>query len=167
MDQKRFSCGIFIDLWKAFDTVNHSILTEKLQHYGIRGIVNELFSSVIWRVVPRQLRLALKYRTVSSSGVPQRAVLGTLLFQLHVKDIQNCSDELKFYLFSDDITLLDADRNLKSLETVVNCELLSVYKSLITNKLSLNTQKCNYIIFHPYQKKTQPPSKSKTFRPLF
>ena len=55
------------------------------------------------------------------------------------------SDKLTFYLFADD--------NLKSLETIVNCELIKVVGWLITNKLSLNIKKTNYIIFYPYQKR--------------
>ena len=55
---------------------------------------------------------------------------------------------LKFYLFADDTNMLYADQNLKSLETVVNCELLSVYNLLIANKLWLNIEKCNFFIFN-------------------
>ena len=62
------------------------------------------------------------------------------------------SDKLSFYLFADDTNLLYADKNLKSLETIVNCELFKVVGWLIANKLSLNIKKTNYIIFHPYQK---------------
>ena len=63
------------------------------------------------------------------------------------------SDKLTFYLFADDTNLLYADKNLKSLETIVNCELSKVVGWLIANKLSLNIKKSNYIIFHPYQKR--------------
>lgn len=62
------------------------------------------------------------------------------------------SDKLTFYLFADDTNLLYADKNLKSLKTIVNRELIKVVIWLITNKLSLNVKKTNYIIFHPYQK---------------
>ena len=63
------------------------------------------------------------------------------------------SDKLTFYLFADDTNLLYADKNLKSLETIINCELFKVVGWLIANKLSLNIKKTNYIIFHPYQKR--------------
>ena len=63
------------------------------------------------------------------------------------------SDKLAFYLFADDTNLLYADKNPKSLETIVNCELFKVVDWLIANKLSLNIKKTNYIIFHPYQKR--------------
>jgi len=62
-------------------------------------------------------------------------------------------DKLTFYLFADDTNLLYADKNLKSLETIINCELFKVIGWLIAIKLLLNIKKTNYIIFHPYQKR--------------
>ena len=47
MDNRKYSCGIFIDLKKAFDTVNHEILLTKLEHYGIRGVINSWFRSYL------------------------------------------------------------------------------------------------------------------------
>lgn len=85
--------------------------------------------------------------------MPQGSVLGPLLFLIYINDIQNCSDKLKFYLFADDTNILYADKNIKSLELTVNRELQNLYNWLTSNKLTLNIKKCNYIIFHPYQKK--------------
>ena len=103
-------------------------MLEKLKHYGIRGIVNEWFSSNLTsRTQTNQVWLEISDKAVKLSGVPQGSVLKPLLFPVYVNDMQNCSDKLKFYLFSDDTNLLYTDRKLKSFETVVNCELLSVY----------------------------------------
>ena len=86
-------------------------------------------------------------------GVPQGSILGPLLFLIYINDIYNSSEKLKFYLFADDTNLIYADKNLKSLEIVVNTELSKIHNWLIANKLSLNIDKSNYIIFHPYQKR--------------
>jgi len=86
-------------------------------------------------------------------GVPQGSVLGPLLFLIYINDIYNASDKLAFYLFADDTNLLFADRNLQSLETVVNMELMNVSDWLASNKLSLNVKKTHFVIFHPSQKR--------------
>ena len=88
-----------------------------------------------------------------SCGVPQGSVLGPLLFLLYVNDIHQCLNKLKFYLFADDTSILYADKNLKSLENIVNIELRNLHDWLTSNKFTLNTTKTNFVIFHPYQKR--------------
>ena len=154
MDKKLFSCGVFIDLQKAFDTVNHDILLQKLHFYGFRGIINTWFKSYLHgRLQTTQIGENICTKEHITCEVPQGSVLGPLLFLMYINDIHNCSQKFHFFLFADDTNLIYADKNLRALEKTVNDELKNVYDWLSSNKLSLNTKKSNFVIFHPYQKK--------------
>ena len=119
MEEKLFSCGIFLDLKKAFDTVDHSILLHKLDHYGVRGIVNNWFKSyLIDRVQTTQCGDNISTKETTRYGVPQGSVLGPLLFLIYINDICVSSKVFQFYLFADDTNILYAEKNLNSLETV-------------------------------------------------
>ena len=156
IDCQGFSCGIFTYIYifsKAFDTVNHNILIEKLDYYGIRGVTKDWFTSY----------LTNRYQYVSlgqtesellsvSCGVPQGSVLGRLLFLIYINDFSKCSEILDFHLFADDANLFYKHKNLKVLESKVNNELVNIHTWLSANKLSLNIDKSNFIIFHPPQK---------------
>ena len=135
MDEKLYSCGVFIDVQKAFDTANHSILLRKLNRYGVRGIINDWFASYL---VGRQQTTKIGPKNISKkevvlSGVSPGSVLGPLLFLIYINDICNSCDKLKFYLFADNTNLLYADDNLKSLESTVNAHIFRVYNWLIAN----------------------------------
>ena len=95
MGAELYSCGIFIDLRKPFDPVEHQILLSKLHHYGVQGITNRWFGS----------NNTSKKETILS-GVPQGSVLGPLIFFIYINDISNSADQLKFYLFADDTHML-------------------------------------------------------------
>ena len=141
MDERLFSCGVFIDLKKAFDTVDHKILLDKLNYYGLRGIDNQWFSSYLTnRTQTTEINSFISDKEVVSCGVPQGSVSGPLLFLLYVNDIQYCSRKLKFFLFAD---VLYSHENLKTLELIVNIELNNLFNWLTANKLALNRKQSN------------------------
>ena len=122
-DKGMLSCGVFIDLKKAFDTIDRCILLQKLYHYGIRGIINDWFRSYLTdRVQSTQIGSEVSIKLTTACGVPQVVVLGPLLFLLYVNNLCRSSDKLSFYLFADDTNLLYAGRDINSLERVVNAE---------------------------------------------
>ena len=106
LDNRRYGCGIFLDLQKAFDTVNHDILLGKLEHYGIRGNVLNWFKSYLSersQFVSINGSSSILMRT--TCGVPQVSVLGPLLFLIYVNDLPNVSKKFKCYLFADDTNI--------------------------------------------------------------
>ena len=150
-DKGMLSCGVFIDFKKAFDTIEHCILLQKLYHYGIRSIINDWFHSYLTdRVQSTQIGSEVSTKLTMACG---GSVLGPSLFLLYTNDLCRSSDKLSFYLFADDTNLLCANRDINSPERVVNAELSKVQEWLVANKLTLNAKKSNFVIFHPYQKR--------------
>ena len=150
IDDGMFGCGVFIDLQKAFDTVNHSILLQKMEHYGIRGTALNWFTSYLSE---RQQYVSVNGNTSDqleiSCGVPQGSVLGPLLFLIYINDLPNVSKFLSFFLFADDTNIYFKSHDLTRLQKIMNRELKKVKKWLDANRLALNIDKTNFVVFHP------------------
>ena len=153
IDNGKYGCGIFIDLKKAFDTVNHKILLTKLEHYGIRGNILKWFESYL-----SNRKQYVFYNGVSSEiapftcGVPQGSVLGPLLFLIYINDLPNISSKLSFFLFADDTNIYYESDSLIELEKTINKELKLLSLWLNLNRLALNVSKTNFVIFRSPKK---------------
>ena len=154
IDQHETTVGIFLDLYKAFDTLNHEILFTKLEHYGIRDVapqwINSYFSNRCQFVQFNETCSSM--RTIKC-GVPQGCILGPLFFILYINDLPNVSELMELLLFADDTSIFYSHTNPNILESVLNNELKNIEVWLRCNKLSVNVKKTTYLIFKPWQKK--------------
>ena len=147
LDQGNTCLGIFLDLTKAFDTIDHDILLHKLQHYGFRGKIHEWSASY--------LKNRKQYTFVNgekstlgqiTKGVPQGSVLGPILFTLYANDMPN-STKLIPRLFADDTNVFNFGHNIPQLIEETNTELHQLDDWLKANMLKVNTAKTNYCLF--------------------
>ena len=144
--------GIFIDLSKAFDTIDHKTLIEKLQYYGVRGAPLSLISSY----------LSNRYQCVSTMGetsdklpiiygVPQGSCLGPLLFLIYINDLYNISKNAQFILFADDTNIFIQAKTLNTVYDLANTILGLLSEYMICNKLHINLEKSCYMQFSPHK----------------
>ena len=156
MDNGDIPFAVFMDLSKAFDTIDHKILLHKLKFYGFSDSALKLITSYLSNrsqfVVFDSFSSKLNSIT---TGVPQGSILGPILFLIYINDLSRATSILDTISFADDTTLLGHLNKIRELisdgktcSDIINDELSKVYDWLIVNKLSLNVSKTEYMIFH-------------------
>ena len=154
LDTGKVLFGVFLDLEKAFDTVDHKILLDKIFKYGVRGNILNWFKSYLsnrkqyvnWHGSNSEIETV-------SCGVPHGSILGLLLFILYVNDLSKVSNKFVSILFADDTTILFEGDNIHSIITSLNYELGKLIIWLFANKLYINVSKTHYMVFHRARRK--------------
>ena len=147
LNSKRHSIAVFIDFAKAFDTVDHCIMLNKLEAYGIRGLALDLFRSFLSnRNHTVKMNNSISAPKSLNIGLPQGSQLAPLLFLLYINDLANISDNFYPLLYADDTTLCFSGLSQYALFNLVNSELSKFYLWTLANRLTINIGKTNYML---------------------
>ena len=167
IDEGKLPLSVFLDLSKAFDTIDHRILLQKLKYYGVSDTPLKWLRSYL-----SDRKQCVYYEGVFSdelsvcTGVPQGSILGPLLFIIYMNDIYEASDKFQLILYADDTNMVaplcsfSPDMALKNITTKqlscnINKELNQIQDWLLVNKLTLNVDKTKFMIFHNRQRKVE------------
>ena len=158
-----FARRIFVDLQKAFDTVDHDIVIQKLNHCGIRGVAHYWLSSYFQN--------RLQYVSINGfnsnlehiyCGISQGSILGPLSFLIYVNNINRAIRYCSAHHFSDDTDLLNYNNSIKRMNKQVKQDLKKLTNWMNANKICLSISKTEVVLFKSSRKLTDVPKKTET-----
>lgn len=156
IDKGCITSGVFLDFSKAFDTVDHKILLQKLQHFGIRGNALSWYQSFL---ANRKQFIEIDNNKSETKliniGVPQGSILGPLLFLIYINDMANLNLEGHLMLYADDTAIFYSDKNINTIFNKMQSDLVLINEYIRLNKLTVNAKKSNYMIMSSRQKNTR------------
>ena len=148
LNRKDYHISVFVDIKKAFDSISHTILINKLEKYGIRGPPLRLLSSYLAdRESYVACGLAKSENRISNIGIPQGSILGPVLFLIYVNDLPNFAPSATATLFADDTTISVSDKNFDICIGKLQFDLEMFSKWTLSNRLSVNVAKTEALIF--------------------
>lgn len=157
IEDKLYTIGVFLDLRKAFDSIQHDILLRKCYFYGLRGKAHELIKSYLSeRLQYVKLHGYESNKLIIKYGVPQGSILGPLLFLLYINDIVSIPNTPDIILYADDTNIFFSHHSLSHLSTLINSYLEHLSGWLASNQLKVNVSKTKFIIFRPINKASDP-----------
>ena len=154
LDNKKFNALILLDLSKAFDTIDHKILSHKLYKYGIRGVCLDWFNDYLnnrmhcVKIQKDNLTIYSDF-SIINTGVPQGSVLGPLLYLIYINDFNNALEIMKSISFADDTNLILSRHDIDELYIETQYDLENALDWFRANKLSVNVEKTCYMIIRP------------------
>ena len=151
MDSGHLTGALFLDLSKAFDTVDHNLLLHKLKSIGLSDHAVQWFQSYLTNTKQMtSVGNALSPAASMTVGIPQGSILGPLLFLVYVNDLTSCQLASEIVLYADDTVIYYLSADLFYLESNLNSDLATVSEWFSSNLLTLNISKCKCVILVTY-----------------